>query len=136
MYKFLTKNGQAIAFGLGVVIVLLFLISVVPNISTFSDQPKEVQYETGIFNLGLQGAIALAVLAAVAMVGFGLFHVATNFKGSLKELAKSFKRRFTTRIFPESFQVRQTKRRLSRDARSICCAFPLTETLCSAPPRP
>lgn len=86
MYKFLSKKGEMIAFGLGVVVTLLFLISVVPNAADFNALPEKdpARYASGIFNIGLWGAIILAVLAAVAMVGFGLFHTATNFKRSIK----------------------------------------------------
>ncbi|MEN0006608.1 MAG: hypothetical protein AAF798_20815 [Bacteroidota bacterium] len=84
MYNFLTKNGQTLAFVLGVVVAGLFLVIVLTGVSGFSDLDKAAQYETGIFDLGLYGAIFLAVAAAVAMVGFGLTQIATNFKGSMK----------------------------------------------------
>lgn len=84
MYQFLVKNGQSVAFGLGVLIVAIFLVSVIGGMENFTDAAKETQYQTGIFDLGISGAIALSILAAIAMVGFGLFHIATNFKGSMK----------------------------------------------------
>ncbi len=84
MYKFLTKNGQAMAFGLGVVITVVFLATVLSNVGEFTALPDDQQQETTIFNFGLYGAIALTIIAAIAMVAFGLFHVATNFKGSIK----------------------------------------------------
>lgn len=84
MYKFLTKNGQTLAFVLGVVISALFMIIVFAGVSEFQDASKEVQYQTGIFDIGLGGAIALAIIAAIAMVGFGLMQIFTNLKGSMK----------------------------------------------------
>ncbi|MCI5082386.1 MAG: hypothetical protein MRY78_11855 [Saprospiraceae bacterium] len=84
MYNFLVKNGQTVAFGLGVLIVGAFLASVFGGMESFSTASEEAQYESGIFDLGIRGAVALAFIAAIAMVGFGLFHIATNFKGSLK----------------------------------------------------
>ena len=83
MYKFLTKNGQTVAFLLGVAIVVIFLLSVIGGMSTFDGLAKEDQYESTIFNFGLSGAIALVVIAAIAMVLFGLYQVVTNLKGSL-----------------------------------------------------
>ena len=86
MYKFLTKNGQALAFGLGVLITAIFLISVVSNMETFSAMSEEEQDKTGIFNFGLSSAIALAFFAALFMLGFGLIQIFSNLKGSLKGL--------------------------------------------------
>ena len=86
MYKFLTKNGQPLAFGLGMVITVLFLIVVLSNISEFSILEKEQQSETGIFNLGIISAIALTIIAAASMVLFGLYQVVGDFKGSVKGL--------------------------------------------------
>ncbi len=84
MYKFLTKNGQTIAFLLGVAIVVIFLLSVIGGMGTFDGLAKEDQYKSNIFNFGLSGAIALVVIAAIAMVAFGLWQVISNLKGSLK----------------------------------------------------
>ncbi|MEQ8705016.1 MAG: hypothetical protein RIC19_13910 [Phaeodactylibacter sp.] len=84
MYKFLTKNGQTLAFGLGVLITAVFMISVVSNMGEFTAMADDKQMETTIFDFGLYGAIALAVIAAVAMVVFGLFQVVTSFKSSMK----------------------------------------------------
>jgi len=84
MYKFLTKNGQTLAFGLGVLITVVFLATVLSNVESFSAMEEEKQQETTIFNFGLYGAIALAILAAAAIVLFGLVQVATDLKGSVK----------------------------------------------------
>ncbi|MCB0570037.1 MAG: hypothetical protein KDC66_09755 [Phaeodactylibacter sp.] len=86
MYKFLTKNGQPIAFGVGILISIIFLLVVVSNISEFTALPKEEQSTTGIFNFGLVGAIILGFIAALAMVFFGLYQIASDFKGSVKGL--------------------------------------------------
>jgi FtsH-binding integral membrane protein len=45
---------------------------------------EEKQMETTIFDFGLYGAMALAVIAAAAMVIFGLAQVVTSFKSSMK----------------------------------------------------
>ena len=84
MYKFLTKNGQALAFGLGVLITVIFLGTVLSGVGEFSAMAEEQQDQTTIFNFGLTGAIFLAVIAALSMLGFGLLQIASDFKGSLK----------------------------------------------------
>ncbi len=84
MYNFLTKNGQTIAFLLGVTLVAVFLINVTAGMASFEALPEEQQAETGIFNFGLSGAIVLVIVAAIAMLLFGIFQVVTNIKGSLK----------------------------------------------------
>jgi hypothetical protein len=86
MYKFLTKNGQALAFGLGVLITVIFIIMVVSNMESFTAMSKEDQLKTGIFDLGLYGAIILAILAAAGMLLFGIYQMATDLKGSMKGL--------------------------------------------------
>ena len=84
MYKFLAKNGQTIAFGIGVLVTVLFLISIFSGLETFSTQSDEEQFQTGIFDLGIIAAIALAVICFAAAVVFGLVQMLSNIKGSLK----------------------------------------------------
>ena len=84
MYQFLVKNGQTVGFGLGLIVTVVFLISVLSGLDTYSTLPEEEQVNTTIFNAGLYGALALTVIAAVAMIFFGLYHIASNFKGSAK----------------------------------------------------
>ncbi|MEM6963724.1 MAG: hypothetical protein AAF573_03090 [Bacteroidota bacterium] len=90
MYKFLTKNGQTIAFGLGAVLVILFYALVVSNgnYETFTtmdaDGVKDTKrYEFSLFDFGLIVTIALIIIGAILMLGFGLFQAATDIKGSL-----------------------------------------------------
>lgn len=84
MYKFLTKNGQTLAFGLGVIITVVFLATVLSNVGEFTMMEEEKQDKTTIFNFGLYGAIALTFIAAIAMALFGIYHVVADFKGSIK----------------------------------------------------
>lgn len=86
MYKFLTKNGQALAFGLGAVITAIFLLIVVGGVSEFTALPLEEQPKSNIFNFGLWAALLLTVIAAVALVAFGIIQVAKDVKGSIKGL--------------------------------------------------
>jgi hypothetical protein len=86
MYNFLVKNGQALAFGLGTLIVVVFFAMVLPNSSGFMDLPREEQYTTSMFNFGIQMAVVLIVAATAAMELFGLFQIFSNLKGSVKGL--------------------------------------------------
>ena len=84
MYNTLAKNGTTIAFGFGALIVAIFLISVFAQIGDRST--IEELTATNIFDPGLYLTIILAVLCAVAIIGFGLFHIVTDFKGAMKGL--------------------------------------------------
>jgi hypothetical protein len=83
MYKFLVDNGQRLAFGVGIGVTALFLIVSLSGMDSFSMLPEEEQFTTGIFDVGIKGALVLVVLAAISMVGFGLTQILGNFKGSL-----------------------------------------------------
>lgn len=86
MYKFLTKNGQLLAFGLGVLVTILFLVIIFAGLGEYNMLSKEEQFQSSIFNFGLAASIALTVLAGVAAIAWGLFQMVTNPKGSLKGL--------------------------------------------------
>ncbi len=86
MYKFLTKNGQLIAFGLGLFIVLIFLGIVFGGLEEFNMIEEDKQNQSNLFNFGLTAVLILTVVCALAMVAFGIIQVATNLKGSLKGL--------------------------------------------------
>lgn len=84
MYKTLTKYGQPMAFGLGIIVMILFLVPVFGGISDFNTLSIEAQKESTIFDLGLKLGIALVAIAAIAALVGGLYHSASNPKGSLK----------------------------------------------------
>jgi hypothetical protein len=84
MYKFLVNNGQQVAFGLGLLVTIIFLVGVFSGIDEFSALPEEERVTTDIFNFGLTGSLILTVIAAAAMVFFGLYHILINFRTSLK----------------------------------------------------
>ncbi len=86
MYKFLAKNGQTIAFGIGVLIAILFLGSVFSGLEEFNAQADEDRFTTGIFDLGIMAAIALTILCGIAAVLFGLMQMLGDLKGSIKGL--------------------------------------------------
>lgn len=88
MYNFLSQHGQKAAFLLGLSLVIIFLALSYPyvgdyNFETLSDADT---YKVDIFNFGLYAAIILTLVAAGALVVFGLIHIATNFKSSLSGL--------------------------------------------------
>ena len=86
MYNLLVKHGQLIAFGLGLVITVVFLISVLGGLSGFQALEEGQQGTTTIFNAGLYGAILLTVLCVAGILIFGLYHTATNLKAASKFL--------------------------------------------------
>ena len=86
MYNLLTKYGQLFAFGLGVLITLLFLFSVFGGLEEFNMLDKENAGTTSIFNIGLYAAIFLCILGAAAILIFGILHTISNPKGAMKFL--------------------------------------------------
>ena len=87
MYKFLTKNGQLLAFGFGSLITVIFLLMVNGGVEEFTDLGKNPErFQTTIFDFGLMAAIGLAIAAAVIWLLFGLFQTVTNPKGAIKFL--------------------------------------------------
>ena len=90
MYKFLTKNGQTIAFGVGAFLVIVFYALVLSNgnFETFTNMDAEgvkdpERYKFGMFNFGLIATIVLMIIGAVIAAGFGVYQIATNFKNSI-----------------------------------------------------
>jgi len=86
MYKFLAKNGQALAFGVGTLITVIFFAIAAGGLEEFSALSIEEQRKTSIFDFGLYASIALSLLAVVLLVVFGIVQVASNFKESAKGL--------------------------------------------------
>ena len=86
MYTFLNKYGQALAFGIGVLITIIFLASIFSADAAVFDtlQGDNRSYETDIFNFGMYASIFLIVVAFAAALIFGLVQMARNPKGSLK----------------------------------------------------
>lgn len=84
VYKFLTKNGTAIAFGFGVLVSVIGIGAILGGVGDFNMLAEEEQGTTNIFNAALYGAIVLAILCFAAMIIFGLIHVATNWRGAIE----------------------------------------------------
>ena len=87
MYKFLTKNGQLLAFGVGLAIVVLFYVFAFGGMEDFmavAEAERPLSQEGNIFLFGIQAAVFLTIAALVVWILFGLFHTATDPKGALK----------------------------------------------------
>lgn len=88
MYQFLTKNGQVLAFGMGVVLIGIFLAITVSGAGSYNfDTMTDVEMrDVKIFDFGIWASIILTVGAALGLVLFGVYHVLTDIKGSGKGL--------------------------------------------------
>lgn len=86
MYNFLSKNGQLVAFLLGVVLVVIFLAIAVPGAGDyyFDSMDDAEIFGVDVFNFGILAAIVLSLICAAGIVLFGLYQVASNPKGSVK----------------------------------------------------
>jgi len=82
MYNFLVNNGQRIAFGLGLIVTLLFLIVAFNGMDSFQALPEDDKVSTSIFDVGIKGAIAFIIAAAAGMIIFGLFQTFSHLKSS------------------------------------------------------
>jgi hypothetical protein len=87
MYKYLTKNGQLLAFGFGILITVLFYVIASSGLEEFNmldEKARPGSEEGNIFMFGLYAAVTLLVIAALSMLLFGLFQMVTDWKGALK----------------------------------------------------
>lgn len=86
MYSFLTRNGQTVAFGVGLLMAIIMVVSISGGVGEWSQLAENdmARYDTTIFNFGMIAAFALMALAAAAAVLFGIYQLATNPKGALK----------------------------------------------------
>jgi len=91
MYAFLNKYGQALAFGVGVLVTLIFLVSIfsAPEAemeSWLSESAGADKYNTSAFDFGLYGSIFLTIIAFIIALVFGIGQLASDPKGSVKGL--------------------------------------------------
>lgn len=89
MYSFLNKHGQMLAFGLGVVVTVIFFVSILTSSELDGVGPSmgaQAAYDSTLFNFGLSMSLFMTVVAAVAALFFGLSQMFGNLKGSLKGL--------------------------------------------------
>ncbi len=82
MYSFLSRYGQLIGLGVGVLITLIFFVIILANGGTFeelrndplNDTPEKflaALSQTSIFDIGINAAIALTLVGVIAMFSLG-----------------------------------------------------------------
>jgi hypothetical protein len=92
MYKILNKHGQSLALGLGVLVIAIFMITVLSGLSSagydmgtdlngLGDEAKDA---INFFNPTLRITLALVVIGALAWALFGIYHLVSAPKNSLK----------------------------------------------------
>ena len=94
MYNILNKHGQAIALGIGVLVIAVFLITVLTGLSgagydmgtDLNGLGDEAKDSINFFNPGLKLTAGLIILGAAAWALFGIYHLVTAPKNSLKFL--------------------------------------------------
>lgn len=86
MYKFMTKHGTMIAFGIGLLIAFVAVMAIMMGLDGFNALPEDDKGTTSIFNIGIVGAIILVILCAVLMLGFGVYQLAANPKSAMKSI--------------------------------------------------
>ena len=74
MYKFLTKHGTAVAFGLGVVVSAVGIITILSGLDGYNMLPEEQQGTTDIFNIAIGGGVILVIICFAAAILFGVYH--------------------------------------------------------------
>jgi hypothetical protein len=92
MYNFLTKHGQSVALGLGILVIAIFLgsvfsgISADPALDLSTDLNKyDGKADISFFNPGLAVTIGMVVTAALlALVVFGIINLLKFPKGAIK----------------------------------------------------
>ncbi len=84
MYKILTKHGQLAAFSLGLLVIIIFMVSVMTGIEGFNALSKEDQYSSTIFDMGIRLTLVLLAVCALAALLFALYQTVTHPKAALK----------------------------------------------------
>ena len=93
MYKFLTKNGQSLALGLGVLVIAIFFINIYSGFNAagydmstaLNKLPDEEQSAIGFFDAGIKLTVFMIVIAfALAFVVFGLTDLIKFPKNAIK----------------------------------------------------
>jgi hypothetical protein len=84
MYKFLTKHGTGVAFGLGLLVTVIGLIAIIGGMESFNSLAEEDQITTGIFDAALYSTFVLFIATVVVAIGFGLFQLISSPKHAIK----------------------------------------------------
>jgi O-antigen/teichoic acid export membrane protein len=86
MYTFLSKKGQLLAVGLGVLLTAIYVLVVASGVGEYNMLSDDAKKQTNLFNAGLYSVIALIIICAVAWIAFALIQVVTHFKQSLRSI--------------------------------------------------
>ena len=86
MYKFLTKHGTALAFGVGVLISLVGILSILGGLDDYNMLADDQQGTTTIFDLAIGGGVILTIAAFVIAILFGVYQVVVNPKGAIQSI--------------------------------------------------
>jgi hypothetical protein len=86
MYKFLTKHGTAAAFGLGVIVSAIGILSILGGLGDYNMLPEDQQSTTDIFDLAISGGVILVIVCFALAILFGIYQVVTNPKGAIQSI--------------------------------------------------
>jgi hypothetical protein len=84
LYNFFTKYGQLLAIGLGGLVALIYFFRINSSIDQFEAMELEDQYQSTIFDFGLNAAIYLIIICAIIAVIFGIWFLISQPKKSIK----------------------------------------------------
>ena len=85
MYKLFSKYGLILAFVIGLVFTLIFLIPALSGLPAGFDQlGDEEQVTTNAFNVGLKATIGLLIATIIITILASLLSLAKNPKGAIK----------------------------------------------------
>jgi hypothetical protein len=86
MYKFLTKHGTALAFGLGVLVSAIGIMTILGGLDDYNMLADDQQGTTTIFDLAIGGGVFLTIAAFAIAILFGVYQVIINPKGAIQSI--------------------------------------------------
>lgn len=86
LYNIFTKYGQLFAIGLGGLIALIYFFIINSRIDRFEAMDQEEQFQSSIFDFGLNAAIYLIIICAIVALIFGVWFLINEPKRSIKLL--------------------------------------------------
>ncbi len=92
IYKLLNKHGQAMASGLGVLVIVIFFTFVIIGLNSagydmgtdLNAMEPEVKRGINFFDAGLKSTMALVVIGILAWGLFGIYNLISSPKDSMK----------------------------------------------------
>lgn len=84
MYKLFSKYGLLLAFVIGLIFTLIFLIPVFSGLPEgFSEMGAEEQVTTNVFDVGLKAAMGLLIATIIILILGSLLSLVKNPKGAI-----------------------------------------------------